>query len=153
LQSDRFCVDGFPPRRGGARAAWLASLRDEPRTVVLYEAPTRLAGTLVDLAEVAGDRRAAVCRELTKVHEEVRRGTLAALAAAVAHEPAPRGEVVVVVEGAAPTYADDAEVDEAVAAALAGGATVRDAASTVAAQLGVSRRRAYDVALRHGAAD
>ena len=124
LPSDRFCVEGFAPRRGGAsEPAWLASLRDEPRTVILYEAPTRLASTLVDLAEVAGDRRAAICRELTKLHEEVRRGTLAALAAAAAHGACPprRGRRGGRGRGAhgAPTTPTSTE---AVAAALAGGA-------------------------------
>ncbi|HWR46432.1 MAG TPA: 16S rRNA (cytidine(1402)-2'-O)-methyltransferase, partial [Pseudonocardiaceae bacterium] len=81
LPSDRFCFEGFPPRRGGPRRRWLAGLASEARTCVFFESPHRLAATLTDAADVLGaDRAAAVCRELTKPYEEVRRGGLAALA-------------------------------------------------------------------------
>ena len=148
LSTDRFCVEGFLPRKGAARAERLAALRDEARTTVLFEAPTRLCATLSDLAAALGGRPAAVCRELTKLHEEVVRGPLDALAAAAATAPAPRGEVAIVIGGAPARRAEDDDVARAVAAQLEGGATVRDTASTVAATLGVSRRRAYEVALR-----
>jgi 16S rRNA (cytidine1402-2'-O)-methyltransferase len=149
LPTARFCVEGFLPRRGGERTRRVAALRDEPRTVVLFEAPSRLAGTLSELAEAIGDRPAAVCRELTKLHESVERGTLEVLAEAAASAPPPLGEVVVVVGGSTSRpEAHDDDVASAVDAALATGATTRDAATSVAASLGVSRRRAYEVALR-----
>jgi 16S rRNA (cytidine1402-2'-O)-methyltransferase len=148
LPTERFCVEGFLPRKGAARAERLAALHEEPRTAVVFEAPSRLAATLSDLAEALGDRPAALCRELTKLHEEVTRSSLGALAAAVAAAPTPRGEVVLVIGGAPARRAADEEVARAVAAQLEGGATVRDTASTVAASLGVSRRRAYEVALQ-----
>jgi 16S rRNA (cytidine1402-2'-O)-methyltransferase len=149
LPTDRFCVEGFLPRRGAARAARLDALRAEARTTVLFEAPTRLADTLRDLHAALGARPAAVCRELTKRHEEVRRGTLDELADGAASGEV-RGEVVVVVGGVAPAEVDDVAVTNALAAELEGGASVRDAASAVAASLGVSRRRAYEVALALG---
>jgi 16S rRNA (cytidine1402-2'-O)-methyltransferase len=148
LPTERFCVEGFLPRKGAERAERLRALVDEERTTVLFEAAPRLAATLRDLAEGLGDRPAAVCRELTKLHEEVRRGSLRALAEAVGASAAPRGEVVVVVGGATARRADDDQVARAVASELEGGATVRDTASTVARSLGVSRRRAYEAALK-----
>lgn len=148
LPTGRFVFEGFLPRRGSGRSERLAELATERRTIVLYEAPHRLARTLADLADVFGaDRRVALGRELTKLHEEVRRSTLAEAASWAAASP-PAGELVVVVEGApAPTAATDADVAAAVVAALDSGATVRDAAARVAAELGVSKRRAYDVAV------
>ena len=147
LPTERFCVEGFLPRKGAERAERLAALRVEPRTAVLFEASSRIAATLRDLAGALGDRPAALCRELTKLHEEVRRGSLAELAEVVGSS-APRGEVVLVVGGAAARRAGDDEVARAVRAELEGGATVRDTASAVAATLGVSRRRAYEAALK-----
>ncbi|MBS1262800.1 MAG: Ribosomal RNA small subunit methyltransferase I [Calditrichaeota bacterium] len=98
LPSDRFAFEGFLPKKKG-RATRLAELAGEPRTLVVYESPLRLAGTLADLAAAFGsERRAAVCRELTKLHEQVVRGTLAELARAYETEPV-RGEVTLVVEG------------------------------------------------------
>jgi 16S rRNA (cytidine1402-2'-O)-methyltransferase len=148
LPSDRFCVEGFLPRKGADRADRLAALRVEARTTIVFEAAPRLADTLRDLARALGDRPVAVCRELTKLHEEVRRGSLLALADAATSEPTPRGEVVVVLGGAEERRVGDVDVARAVAAELAAGATVRDTATTVAASLGVSKRRAYDAALR-----
>jgi 16S rRNA (cytidine1402-2'-O)-methyltransferase len=148
LPTERFCVEGFLPRKGAERTERLAALRVEPRTAVLFEAASRLAATLRDLAGALGDRPAAMCRELTKLHEEVRRGSLSELADAVASAAPPRGEVVVVIGGAAARRADDDEVARAVAAELEGGATVRDTASAVATTLGVSKRRAYEAALK-----
>ena len=119
----------------------------EPRTAVLYEAPHRVARTLADLAAACGpDRRVAVARELTKLHEEVWRGTLVD-AAAWAAERQPPGEIVLVVEGApAEGPPDDDAVRDAVRAELAAGSTARDAARTVAERLSVPRRRAYEIA-------
>ena len=148
LPTGRFVFEGFLPRKGTARAERLAGLADEQRTVVLYEAPHRLARTAADLADAfGGDRRVAIARELTKLHEEVWRGTLADALAWTGRHP-PRGEVVVVVEGApppAPAAAD--EVRQALAVELSGGAAVRDAASAVARRLGVPRREAYALAV------
>jgi len=153
LPTGRFVFEGFLPRKGRQRAARLEALRGEDRTVVLFEAPHRLLGTLADLAGAfGGDRPVAVARELTKVFETVWRGTLGeAVAAADAggDGPEPRGEQVIVV-GPAPPIPDDGPADDAVAAALqaelAGGSSTRDAAAAVAGRLGVSRRRAYTLA-------
>ncbi|GFJ80474.1 hypothetical protein Phou_046540 [Phytohabitans houttuyneae] len=102
LPADRFCFEGFLPRGGGARRARLRELATEPRTMVLFEAPHRVAACLADLAEAFGaERAAAVCRELTKTYEEVLRRPLAELAAWAAAAP-PKGEITLVVAGAAP---------------------------------------------------
>jgi 16S rRNA (cytidine1402-2'-O)-methyltransferase len=147
LPTARFVMEGFLPRTGRDRADRLAGVASEPRTTVLFEAPHRLAGTLADLAAACGgDRRVVVARELTKRFEEVWRGTLAD-AAARAGEHEPRGEHVLVLEGApGPTEPDDAAVREAVGRLLADGASTRDAAAEVAAALGVPKRRAYAIA-------
>jgi 16S rRNA (cytidine1402-2'-O)-methyltransferase len=147
LPTGRFVFEGFLPRKGGGRSQRLETLATEPRTIVLYEAPHRLARTLADLAEAMGpDRHVAIVRELTKLHEEVMRGTLAdALAWASSNEP--RGEHVLVIDGApAADAATDDEVLDAVRAALARGLSARDAASEVARTLGVPKRRAYSLA-------
>jgi 16S rRNA (cytidine1402-2'-O)-methyltransferase len=148
LPAGRFCFEGFLPRKGGDRARHLAELVGERRTIVLYEAPHRVERTLGDLAEVlGGDRRVVAARELTKLHEEIWRGTLAEGAAWAARGGA-RGELVLVVEGAPPAEApDDAAIVTAVAAARAEGLSAKDAAARVAADLGVSKRRAYDAAI------
>jgi len=150
LATDRFCFEGFLPRSGRARAERLAELAVEPRTSVLFEAPGRVAATLADLAAVCGDDRpVAVARELTKLHEEVWRGTLADAAAWAAGGL--RGEVVLVLAGA-PERADvevaDAVLEADVTAALAAGARTRGAVDEVAARHGVPRRRVYELALR-----
>lgn len=149
LPTGRFVFEGFLPRKGSGRSERLRALVGERRTIVVYEAPHRLARTLADLAiALGGGRRVAVARELTKLHEEVWRGTLDG---AVAHsaEVVPRGEHVVVVEGAEPPPpVDDDEVRSSLSAALAGGASRRDAVAEVAEALGVGRRRVYDLALR-----
>jgi 16S rRNA (cytidine1402-2'-O)-methyltransferase len=104
LPSDRFCFEGFPPRRAGERARRFAGLAGEPRTLIFFESRRRLATTLTALAEAFGaGRQAVVCRELTKTHEEVRRGTLGELAAWAAGGPL--GEITIVVEGARPRRA------------------------------------------------
>jgi len=154
LATERFCVEGFLPRKGGERRRRMASLVADERTTVVLEAPGRVAATLADLAEVAGDaapsRPVAVVRELTKIHEEVWRGSLADAAAAFAAREV-RGEVVLVVGGApTPPAAGDADVEAAVRAALAREPTAgpRQVADRVAATLGVPRRQAYEAALR-----
>lgn len=148
LPTGRFAFEGFLARKGSARTQRLAEVAVERRTVVLYEAPHRLARTLADLAAVCGPaRRVVLARELTKVHEEWVRATLAEACEWVsANEP--RGEFVLVLEGApVPAPATEADVVSAVGAALARGASVRDAADEVAAALGVARRRAYEAAI------
>ncbi len=148
LPTDRFVMEGFLPRKGRERTDRLAALAHEPRTVVLYEAPHRLARTLADLAAVCGpDRPVVLARELTKLHEEVWRGTLAA-AEALAAERAAIGEYVVVLGGAperAP--ADDDAVRARLAAALGRGDDLRSASAAVAAATGRPRREVYDLAL------
>lgn len=148
LASDRFCFEGFAPRKQAARMAWLRSLADELRTCVFFESPRRLADTLRDAVEVLGpQRRVVVCRELTKTHEEIKRGALAELAEWAADGVL--GEITVVLAGATPS-ADlptlIAEVEELVDA----GARVKDAcAEVIAAHPGApSRRELYDAVLR-----
>jgi 16S rRNA (cytidine1402-2'-O)-methyltransferase len=152
LPTDRFLFAGFPPPRGPARRRALAELAAVPATLVFYESPRRLAESLADMAAVLGPGRpAAVCRELTKRFEETRRGPLDALAAAAATAPAPKGEIVVLVGPPPAEAASEAELDAALAAALAG-QSVRDAADTVAAALGLPRRQVYARALALGRA-
>jgi 16S rRNA (cytidine1402-2'-O)-methyltransferase len=148
LPTGRFVFEGFLPRKGSGRTQRLSELAAERRTVVLYEAPHRVARTLVDLSTAfGGDRRVAIARELTKLHEEVWRGTLGDAVAWVAQNE-PRGEFVVVLDGApAPADATDADVRVAVDAALGRGLSPRDAAAVVASALGVPKRRAYAVAI------
>lgn len=148
LATGRFCFEGFLPRKGSGRSERLAALAAEPRTMVLYEAPHRLARTLADLAAALGPgRRVTLARELTKLHEERWRGSLEAAVEWAEADP-PRGEFVLVVAGApAPEPADDDAVVEALRAELAAGASKRDAAATVAAALGVPKRRAYQLAV------
>jgi len=151
LPADRFCFEGFPPRKPAGRRGWLAALAAEPRTVVFFESPRRLAGCLADAAAVLGGQRpAVVCRELTKVHEEIRRGTLAELAAWAAKGVL--GEITVVLAGASPR---DAAVDtEALVAevqTLVGrGLRVKDACAAVLESRpgGISRRELYEAVLR-----
>jgi 16S rRNA (cytidine1402-2'-O)-methyltransferase len=149
LPAGRFVFEGFLPRKGSGRTERLASVASERRTVVLYEAPHRLARTLADLAGVCGgERRVAIGRELTKLHEETWRGTLAGALTWVA-EREPRGELVVVLDGAAPLEApSDSQVEAAVLAKLESGATARDAAAAVAAELGVPKRAVYALVVR-----
>ena len=149
LPTARFVFEGFLSRKAGSRRQRLAELVDDERTLVFYEAPHRLAATLTDLCAVLGAwRRVAVARELTKLHEEIWRGHLNEAAAWAAETP-PRGEIALVVQGALPPGpADEADVEAAVRARLAAGDSARDAAATVAADLGVPKRQAYAVANR-----
>jgi len=149
LPSDRFCFEGFAPRRAGDRRRWLAQLLEEPRTTVFFEAPHRLAACLADAVSVLGaDRPAAVCRELTKLHEEVRRAPLACLAAWAAQEQV-RGEITVVLAGAAARPSSVGELLPAVQARVAGGERLKDAVAAVAAGSGsgVSKRDLYAAAV------
>lgn len=149
LPAGRFCFEGFLPRKGEGRSERLAALAGEERTLVLYEAPHRAARTLADLADTLGaDRRVTVARELTKMHEEVWRGTLAQAAARATAEQ-PRGELVFVIEGAPPPEPpSEQSLEAALAELLAGGATVKDAAALVARRYGVSKRLVYEMAVR-----
>jgi 16S rRNA (cytidine1402-2'-O)-methyltransferase len=151
LAAERFCFEGFLPRKGRERAARMAAIATEPRTTVLYESPRRVGQTLVDLAEVCGgDRAVAVARELTKRHEEVWRGSLAGAVERLADNE-PRGEFVIVVGGAAPGGPPGPEeIESRLSARLAGGEGRKDAVAAVAAELGVPKRQVYDISLRAG---
>jgi len=154
LPSDRFCFEGFPPRRAADRARRFASLAAEPRTMVFFESPHRLAGTLAGLvAEFGPDRRAVACRELTKTYEEIRRGTLAELAGWAT--AGVRGEITLVVAGA-PAGAPAASTASRAAASTAGpalaaevasreadGLARKDAIAAVAAGRGLRKRDVY----------
>ena len=147
LPVDRFCFDGFPPRRAGRRRTWLARLATEERTSVFFESPHRLADTLAEAADVLGPgRRAAVCRELTKTYEEVLRGTLGELAERTA--AGVLGEIVVVLEGAdagAGVAVEDLveQVEEHVEA----GERLKDACAVVAEGAAVTKRELYQAVL------
>ncbi len=148
LAADRFCFEGFAPRKPAARRGWLAALATERRTAVFFESPRRLAECLRDAVdELGADRRAAVCRELTKIHEEVVRGTLGELAEWAADGVL--GEITVVLAGATPVADVDTLVAEVVALAD-DGMRVKDAcAQVIAAHPGApSRRELYDAVLR-----
>jgi 16S rRNA (cytidine1402-2'-O)-methyltransferase len=145
LPVDRFCFEGFLPRKTGERARRLEGLAAEERTLVFFEAPHRTAAALAALAEAFGpERPAAVCRELTKTHEEVRRGPLGELVGWA--EDGVRGEVTIVVGGASPTEvaADVDSLRDAVTALESGGLSRKDAIKTVAAGAGVPKRVVYD---------
>ena len=147
LPTDRFCFEGFLPRKGGERRSRLAGLASEQRTMVFFEAPHRLAAFLADaVAGFGGDRRVVVCRELTKTHEEVLRGTLAELADWASGEV--RGEITVVVEGAPASGGSLPEALAAVRAAVASGVRRSEAVAEAAVAHGVSRRELYDAALK-----
>jgi 16S rRNA (cytidine1402-2'-O)-methyltransferase len=146
LPCDRFCFEGFPPRKPGERRARLADLADEARTMVFVEAPHRVAATLADLVAAFGaDRPAALARELTKTFEEVRRGPLGEIAASVAAQP-PRGEITLVVGGAVATGDADVPAGDlaAAVAAMEGAGTPRKAAIAAVAQAhGIPKRVVY----------
>jgi 16S rRNA (cytidine1402-2'-O)-methyltransferase len=145
LPTSRFCFEGFLPRRGSDRRRRLEAMVTEERTTVIHEAPGRLAATLSDLAAACGPERGVViARELTKLHEEVWRGTLAEAVTEFGPREV-RGEVVIVLAGAAPPLpADEAEVLAALRRHVDAGSSWRDAAAAVAAELGVSRREVYE---------
>ncbi len=147
LPSEKFCFEGFAPRKKAARRTWLASLSDERRTCVFFESPRRLPACLRDAVEqLGGVRRAAVCRELTKVHEEVVRGSLEELAEWAADGVL--GEITVVLAGATPR-ADVPSLVAQVEDLVAAGARVKDACGEVAAaHPGVRSRQLYDAVLQ-----
>lgn len=151
LPCDAFFFAGFAPPRSAARKRALAALAAVPGSLVFYESAQRLPDFLADAAEVLGSRPAAVCRELTKLHEEVARDTLKALAARYRAEGPPRGEIVVVVAppGAGDAEATEGRLDAALGEALAR-QTLRDAVDAVAAETGLPRRRVYARALELG---
>ncbi|MGH3718924.1 MAG: 16S rRNA (cytidine(1402)-2'-O)-methyltransferase [Pseudonocardiaceae bacterium] len=147
LPCDRFCFEGFPPRRAGPRRRWLAGLAGEGRTCVFFESPHRLAATLADAAEILGaDRAAAVCRELTKPYEEVRRGGLGALAQWAADGV--RGEITVVLSGAPPVGPPDvADLLDEVTERVTAGERLKEAVAAVATAHGVPKRDLYQAAV------
>ncbi|GAA3505972.1 16S rRNA (cytidine(1402)-2'-O)-methyltransferase [Streptomyces prasinosporus] len=155
LPVDRFCFEGFLPRKAGERLGRLREVADERRTLVYFEAPHRLDDTLAAMAEVFGDeRRAAVCRELTKTYEEVRRGPLAELAAWAAEGV--RGEITVVVEGApekGPEEIDDAELVRRVRVREEAGERRKEAIAAVAAEAGLPKRQVFDAVVAAKNAD
>jgi len=148
LPTDRFCFEGFPPRKAGERARRFADLAAERRTMVFFESPRRLATTLSELSDAFGaDRSAVVCRELTKTHEEIIRGTLGELAQWAKADVL--GEITLVVAGA-PAKVSTLSVEEVraeVAAAEAAGSSRSDAISAVAARFGLRRRDVYNTAV------
>ena len=150
LRITSFTFLGFPPRRSGPRQKLFESFAHSAPALVLFESPQRLASTLVDLAKVFGpDRRACVARELTKMHEEIVRGSLADLRDHYAQ--APRGEIALVVEGAQSEARPELELDEierSVRALVDQGLRAREIASQLAASLGVPRRDLYAIAVR-----
>lgn len=146
LPTDRFAFEGFLPKKGGARRERLAAVAGDPRTLVFFESPVRLAAFLDDALHVLGDRRGAVVRELTKMHQEVVRGRLSELTARIRGEV--KGEVTVVLEGAPePAPADLGALVEKVRALMAEGASRKEASARVAEESGVSRRTLYQASL------
>jgi 16S rRNA (cytidine1402-2'-O)-methyltransferase len=150
LPCDRFCFEGFPPRKPGERRAYFASLAAEPRTLVFFESPHRITDTLNDLAHAFGDDRpAALCRELTKTYEEIRRGTLAMLAE---DADSARGEITLVVGGAPALSAErpsDAVLAAEVAALVAAGADRKEATQEVALRHALPKRDIYAAVIAH----
>jgi 16S rRNA (cytidine1402-2'-O)-methyltransferase len=143
LPSDRFCFEGFLPRRPGARRSRLTALAREERTMVFFEAPHRISETLAEMASIFGaGRRAVLCRELTKTYEEVLRGTLETLAGGEY-----RGEITLVVAGAVASRPDDDTLRAEISDLVAGGMSRRDAAAAVAQAHGLSKREAYQLTL------
>ncbi len=146
LPTDRFLFDGFLPPRDGQRRNRITELKPIPATLVLYESGPRLAESLADLADILGNRPAAVCRELTKAFEEVRRSDLATLAAHYAEAGAPKGEIVLVIGPPAEEIAQDDDVDAALARALAD-LSLKDAVTAVTGLTGRPKREVYARAL------
>lgn len=145
LNTDRFCFEGFLPRRPGPRRSRLEALGNEERTMVFFEAPHRLGSFLADaVAAFGADRRGAICREMTKTYEEVIRGTVAELAQWATGEV--RGEVTVVIAGAEPAAPDMAVLVEEVRSLIASGERPPAAAAEVASRWGIDRRALYDAA-------
>ncbi|MDO4412938.1 16S rRNA (cytidine(1402)-2'-O)-methyltransferase [Cutibacterium sp.] len=151
MPTDRFCFEGFLPRKSGERCRRLSALAEEPRTIVLYEAPHRLADLLHDAAEIMGaDRRAAVCRELTKTYEEVRRGGLAQLAEWALDNA--RGEITVVIAGAKGHAVSLEEAVEMVTDLIDDGIKPSKAVAQVARGANIDRHTLYDAVQNASAA-
>jgi 16S rRNA (cytidine1402-2'-O)-methyltransferase len=147
LPPDRFLFAGFLPPRTAARRRALAEWADLAATLIFYESPSRLAASLADMAAALGDRDAVVARELTKLHEEARRGRLAELAAHYRQSGAPRGEAVIVVAPPEqPAAASPDDIDDRLRSLLAG-RSLRDAVALLAAETGIPRRALYERAL------
>jgi 16S rRNA (cytidine1402-2'-O)-methyltransferase len=150
LPVDRFCFEGFLPRKAGERARRLAELAGEPRTMIFFEAARRTAAALTALAEAfEADRRAAACRELTKTYEEVRRGTLADLVA-WADTTEVRGEVTLVVAGASP-MGDRGDLADAVGSVLEltrSGTKLKPAVAEIAQRTGLAKNQLYDQVIK-----
>jgi len=148
--TDRFTFEGFLPMNKKNRRAQLDSLKGEERTMVFYEAPHKLTATLADLAAAFGDQRpVSLCRELSKLHEEVRRTTLGQAAQWYAENP-PKGEFVLVVRGAEPVEEQEATLEDGLARVevlRAGGASLKDAVKQAARELDLSKNELYDLAL------
>jgi 16S rRNA (cytidine1402-2'-O)-methyltransferase len=146
LPVDRFCFEGFLPRKAGERARALGELGNERRTMVFFEAPHRLAETLESMSEAFGaERRAAVCRELTKTYEEVRRGTLTDLTTWAANGV--KGEITVVVAGAERAVTSVEDVLAGIRQRVDAGERLKDVTADVAARTGLSRKALYDAAI------
>ena len=144
LPTDRFTFEGFVPRT--SRVAWFSALVREERTMVFFESPNRIADSLTDMASAFGpERRVVVARELTKLHEEVRRGTAAELAAWATSGV--KGEICIVVEGAVPATATLTEGVGQVVELVAAGTRLKEAAAEVAEATGLGRRDLYQGAL------
>jgi len=146
LPSNAFFFAGFLPNSAGARRTRLEELARVPGTLIFYEAPHRVAASLADMAEVLGDRPAALCRELTKKFEEIRRGTLADLSETARSSP-PKGEIVLVVDRTRSAAVNEGDVEQVLNDALQT-MSVRDAADAVAAAHGMPRRKVYQMALQ-----
>jgi 16S rRNA (cytidine1402-2'-O)-methyltransferase len=146
LPSDRFVFEGFLPPREGARRNRIAEIKSIPATLIVFETGPRLAAALADLAQGLGPRAAAVCRELTKLHEEVRRGDLATLAADYAAAAEPRGEIAIVIAPPAAPQPDAADLDTLLRQALKR-LSVKEAVAEIAAVTGEPRRQVYQRAL------
>lgn len=151
LPTGRFVFEGFLPRKSGERVRHLQSLADEQRTIVFYESPHRIEASLADMGHVFGPRPAALARELTKMHEEVRRGTLDELLDSVRESP-PKGEIVVVVQGAvgeARSLAGPAELAAAARRLMHEGVGRQEALAQVAREQGVPKRSVFDALVQH----
>ena len=150
LPTARFSFEGFLSVKRTSRMEHLEAVREDPRTLIFYEAPHKLVSTLADMLEAFGDRRIALARELTKLHEEVRRTTLAGAAAHYAENP-PRGEFVLIVEGAPPKKTEPPDFREAVELTLglaAQGASLSEAAKEAARRTGYKKGELYKAALK-----
>ncbi|MBF0602605.1 MAG: 16S rRNA (cytidine(1402)-2'-O)-methyltransferase [Nitrospirae bacterium] len=150
FSTNRFIFEGFLPRKGKERNAFLQALKTEERTCILFESPIRLNATLGDLARISDpDRRAVVARELTKIHESWHRGRLSELAHFFEHTP-PRGEIVIILEGAVKRKPDlhSTAVEEQITASLHQGTGVKETARLIAAQTGLPANEIYRLALQ-----